>query len=131
IEFIEAPAFTRHLPDYLTDDDYRELQAKLGASPELGDLMPGTGLVSKVALGRRAAWQRPQRRVTHYLLPLQTLYDKKRSFRADGEREESTKRFDRKRISSTSASASNRINQVGEDTVMAKRDLFGELMEGV
>ena len=46
--------------------------------------MPGTGRVSKVALGRRAAWQRPQRRVTHYLLPLQpdrhiwlmTLYDK-------------------------------------------------------
>ncbi len=40
MEFIEAPAFTRHLADYLIDDDYRELQAKLGASPEPGDLMP-------------------------------------------------------------------------------------------
>ena len=43
MEFIEAPAFTRHLPDYLTDDEYKGLQAKLGANPELGDLMPGTG----------------------------------------------------------------------------------------
>ena len=31
MEFIEAPAFTRHLSDYLIDDDYRELQAKLAS----------------------------------------------------------------------------------------------------
>jgi hypothetical protein len=43
MEFVEAPAFTRHLSAYLNDDDYRELQARLGASPERGDLMPGTG----------------------------------------------------------------------------------------
>jgi len=43
MEFLEAPAFTRHLSDYLNDDDYRKLQAKLVANPELGDLMPGTG----------------------------------------------------------------------------------------
>jgi len=29
MEFIEAPAFTRHLSNYLIDDDYRELQAKV------------------------------------------------------------------------------------------------------
>jgi hypothetical protein len=43
MEFIEAPAFTRYLASYLNDDGYKELQAKLGANPELGDLMPGTG----------------------------------------------------------------------------------------
>ncbi len=43
MEFIEAPAFTRHLPDYLNDDEYKELQVRLGSNPELGDLMPGTG----------------------------------------------------------------------------------------
>ena len=42
MEFIEAPPFTRHLPDYLNDEDYRELQARLGANPEFGELMPGT-----------------------------------------------------------------------------------------
>ncbi|MFZ0539919.1 MAG: hypothetical protein WBQ87_02135 [Candidatus Sulfotelmatobacter sp.] len=48
MEFIEAPAFTRNLSDYLSDDGYRELQAKLGAHPDLGDLMPGTGGFRKV-----------------------------------------------------------------------------------
>jgi hypothetical protein len=43
MEFIEAPAFTRYLSDYLDDDGYKKLQAKLAANPELGDLMAGTG----------------------------------------------------------------------------------------
>jgi hypothetical protein len=36
MEFIEARAFTRHLSEYLADDDYRELQDTLGAKPEFG-----------------------------------------------------------------------------------------------
>ena len=43
MEFFEAPAFTRYLASYLNDDGYKELQTKLGAIPDLGDLMPGTG----------------------------------------------------------------------------------------
>jgi len=43
VEFFETPAFTRHLPSYLTDDDYAALQAFLAANPEAGELMPGTG----------------------------------------------------------------------------------------
>jgi hypothetical protein len=43
MEFIEAPAFTRYLSDYLTDDEYRRLQTLLTVDPERGDLMPGTG----------------------------------------------------------------------------------------
>jgi hypothetical protein len=43
MEFIEAPAFTRHPSDYLGDDEYRAVQEELGTNPELGDLMPGTG----------------------------------------------------------------------------------------
>jgi hypothetical protein len=42
MEFIEAPAFTHYLSDYLNDEGYREIQARLGGNPELGDLMPGT-----------------------------------------------------------------------------------------
>ena len=34
--FIEAPAFTRHVPSYLTDDEYRRLQEALLANPEAG-----------------------------------------------------------------------------------------------
>jgi hypothetical protein len=43
MEFIEVPAFTRRVFDYLKDDAYRTLQARLADNPELGDLMPGTG----------------------------------------------------------------------------------------
>lgn len=55
MEFIEAPAFTRHISDYLTDDGYRELQRPLAAHPELGDLMPGAGGF------RKLRWADPMR----------------------------------------------------------------------
>ncbi len=38
MEFIEAPAFARHLSKYLDDDEYRTLQAELAANPELGSI---------------------------------------------------------------------------------------------
>ncbi len=43
MEFIEAPAFTRHVHEYLDDDRYRALQGALAANPDLGDVMPGAG----------------------------------------------------------------------------------------
>ena len=36
LEFIEAPVFTRLLPRYLTDDEYRELQKKSCSGPGIG-----------------------------------------------------------------------------------------------
>jgi len=33
MEFLEAPAFTRYVSGYLTDDEYRELQSRLAAAP--------------------------------------------------------------------------------------------------
>jgi hypothetical protein len=41
--FFETPLFSRLLPSYLDDADYRSLQAALILEPERGDLMPGTG----------------------------------------------------------------------------------------
>jgi hypothetical protein len=84
MEFIEAPAFTRHLPDYLIDDDYRKLQTRLGANPELGDLMPGTGGFRKLrwADARRGKGRRGGLRIIYYHFKsdrqiwLMTLYDK-------------------------------------------------------
>jgi uncharacterized protein (DUF1778 family) len=43
MEFIEAPAFSRHLPRYLDDEQYRRLQDALSNAPEMGDVIPGTG----------------------------------------------------------------------------------------
>ncbi|HVP51238.1 MAG TPA: hypothetical protein VMT05_03960 [Terriglobales bacterium] len=55
MEFIEAPAFTRHLSEYLDAERYAELQNVLGRNPELGDLMPGTGGFRKIR------WADPRR----------------------------------------------------------------------
>jgi hypothetical protein len=55
MEFVEAPAFTRHVSDYLGDDVYQELQNRLAANRELGDLMPGTGGF------RKLRWTDPRR----------------------------------------------------------------------
>ena len=39
MEFIEAPAFTRLLPEYFQEDDYAKLQMELQRNPEAGELM--------------------------------------------------------------------------------------------
>jgi hypothetical protein len=41
--FFETPLFSRLLPSYLNDESYRELQRALLETPELGEVMPGTG----------------------------------------------------------------------------------------
>ncbi|MBI3387968.1 MAG: toxin [Deltaproteobacteria bacterium] len=82
--FIEAPAFTRNLPSYLTDDEYRRLQAILMANPEAGVVMPQTGGF------RKCRWPDPRRgkgtrgglRIIYYWFPddsqiwLMTIYGK-------------------------------------------------------
>ena len=67
MEFIEAPAFTRHVDEYLDDESYGALQEQLLANPSSGDVMPGTGGF-RTALGRPASRQRPKGRSANYLL---------------------------------------------------------------
>jgi len=84
MEFIEAPAFARHLPTYLNDDEYKELQARIGANPDLGDLMPGTGGFRKMRWAdvRRGKGRRGGLRIIYYHFKsdrqiwLMTLYNK-------------------------------------------------------
>ena len=84
MEFIEAPAFTRHLRSYLDDDEYRNLQTRLADNPDLGDLMPGTGGFRKLRWGdaRRGKGRRGGLRIIYYHFPsdhqiwLMTVYDK-------------------------------------------------------
>jgi len=84
MEFIEAPAFSRHLDRYLADDQYRALQIELANNPELGDLMPGTGGFRKFrwADTRRGKGRRGGLRVIYYYFPdaqqiwLMTLFGK-------------------------------------------------------
>jgi hypothetical protein len=38
-KFVEAPAFTRHVHEYLSDDEYAALQQFLAINPEAGAVM--------------------------------------------------------------------------------------------
>jgi hypothetical protein len=84
MEFTEAPAFTRHIHRYLDDDGYRALQAALAASPELGQVMPGTGGFRKMRWAdlRRGKGKRGGLRIIYFYFDseqqiwLMTLYGK-------------------------------------------------------
>jgi len=84
VEFIEAPAFTRYLADYLDAERYAELQNALVRNPELGYLMPGTGGFRKIrwADPRRGKGRRGGLRIVYYYFAsdqqiwLATLYGK-------------------------------------------------------
>ena len=68
VEFIEAPAFTQLLPEYLTDDEYRDLQRYLANNPKAGDVIQGTGGFRKLrwADPRRGQGKRGGARVVYY-----------------------------------------------------------------
>ncbi|MEJ5202637.1 MAG: type II toxin-antitoxin system RelE/ParE family toxin [Anaerolineales bacterium] len=48
MEFIEAPAFTKYVYEYLSDDEYLGLQSFLLQYPEAGKVVPGSGGIRKV-----------------------------------------------------------------------------------
>jgi hypothetical protein len=46
--FIETRLFTRLIQEYLTDDEYQELQTTLMNTPDVGDVIPHSGGVRKL-----------------------------------------------------------------------------------
>ena len=48
MEFIEAIAFTKHVYEYLSDDEYAGLQSYLLQYPKSGKVVPGSGGIRKV-----------------------------------------------------------------------------------
>ena len=72
------------MQDYLNEDQYRKLQSRMAADPEMGDPMPGTGGFRKMRWvdARRGKGQRGGLRIIYYYFAmdqqiwLMTLYDK-------------------------------------------------------
>lgn len=80
--FIETKLFTKLLPEYLTDDDYRAFQWYLILNPEVGDLVRGSGGVRKIRWSPKGKGKRGGVRIMYYWkksddeIWLLTLYSK-------------------------------------------------------
>ena len=82
ISFIETKLFTRLVQEYLSDDEYSELQQALLANPESGVVIPRSGGVRKLRWGIAGRGKRGGIRVIYFLRTRQgqiwmlTLYPK-------------------------------------------------------
>ena len=80
--FIETTIFTKLLPKYLTDDEYRVFQWYLLFNPEAGDIVRGSGGVRKVRWAPEGKGKRGGVRIMYYWkksdneIWLLTLYSK-------------------------------------------------------
>jgi hypothetical protein len=80
--FVETRLFTRLVQEYMSDDEYGELQQALVSNPEAGDVIPGSGGVRKLRWGVAGRGKRGGIRVIYYLRSRQgqiwmlTLYSK-------------------------------------------------------
>lgn len=66
--FIELPPFERYRQDYLTDDEYQNLQNFLLLTPKAGNVIAGTGGLRKLRFGdpKRGKGNRGGLRVIYY-----------------------------------------------------------------
>ncbi|MFN8405767.1 MAG: type II toxin-antitoxin system RelE/ParE family toxin, partial [Anaerolineales bacterium] len=82
MEFIEATAFTKHVYDFLSEDEYLGLQGFLLKYPEAGKVVPSSGGVRKVRWGISGKGKSGGVRVIYYFkrqddeIWLLTIYSK-------------------------------------------------------
>ena len=82
LSFVETKLFTRLVQEYLSDDEYSELQQSLVDNPEAGTLIRGSGGVRKLRWGVAGRGKRGGIRVIYFLRTSQgqiwmlTLYSK-------------------------------------------------------
>ena len=65
--FIETKVFTRHLGEYLSDEEYLELQIALAKDPEAGAVIPESGGIRKLRWALPGRGKRGGLRIIYYL----------------------------------------------------------------
>ena len=64
--FVESKLFSRLVGDYLTDDEYTELQVALAEAPDRGAIVAGSGGVRKLRWAQPGRGKRGGIRVIYY-----------------------------------------------------------------
>lgn len=64
--FIETSVFTKHIQEYLSDDEYAALQHFLNWQPEADDIVPASGGVKKMRWAMQGRGKRGGIRVIYY-----------------------------------------------------------------
>jgi mRNA-degrading endonuclease RelE of RelBE toxin-antitoxin system len=65
--FIETRLFTRLVQEYLTDEDYRDLQVELMENPRAGKVISGSGGVRKIRWAANGRGKRGGYRVIYFV----------------------------------------------------------------
>ncbi len=66
LSFIETKLFTRLVQQYLSEEEYAELQSFLIQNPEAGDIVPGSGGLRKLRWRGKGRGKRGGFRVIYY-----------------------------------------------------------------
>jgi hypothetical protein len=64
--FVETRLFTRLIAEYLSDEEYLDLQLALARNPEAGATIPGSGGVRKLRWAPRGRGKRGGLRIIYY-----------------------------------------------------------------
>ncbi|MHA7848343.1 type II toxin-antitoxin system RelE/ParE family toxin [Serratia sp. D1N4] len=74
IEFIETPMFTRQIKQIATDDELKDLQKALIASPDKGELIQKTGGLRKIRMATGSQGKSGSARVIYFLATEEVIY---------------------------------------------------------
>ena len=66
--FVESSIFEKNRTNYLSDEEYRQLQNELLKTPTKGDVIQGTGGLRKVRVASKGKGKRGGARVIYYYL---------------------------------------------------------------
>jgi mRNA-degrading endonuclease RelE of RelBE toxin-antitoxin system len=66
VVFIETLAFSKHVHDYMDDDEYAEFQAYLAENPTEGSVIPHTGGLRKIRWAVMGKGKRGGARIIYY-----------------------------------------------------------------